>query len=154
MQAKDMFHLGHGTVHPMMFSQGLCVHPHAYTEFGFISQPVVDEVYYVPSTGLRSVRPKGTLNSTLDAHRCADEIKVHEKEGNDLWNQDSERDGAPRSKEALWGRGLYWVWKIEQNLDKEKRRDSWQEEWGEEKNQAGNEEAGVNFLCRGDWAGG
>lgn len=25
------------------------------------------------------------------------------------------------SKEALWGRGLYWTWKIEQNLGKEKR---------------------------------
>lgn len=46
---------------------------------------------------------------------------------------------------------MSWAWKIEQNLDKEKREDSWQGEWGEEKDQRGNEEgtAGVDFICAG-----
>lgn len=98
-------------------------------ESGFGSFPVVGEAYYVPSTGLRSVRPQGTLNTTPDAHGT----------------------GLPGSNETLWAGGVYWAGKIEQNSDKEKRSDSWQEKPGAENDQCRNGEgtAGAAFTCGG-----
>lgn len=60
--------------------------------------------------------------------------------------------GAPRVKGGFVGeRGLCWAWKKEQNLDKEKRGHSRQEEWREGKDQGGNEVgiAGADFTCGG-----
>lgn len=60
--------------------------------------------------------------------------------------------GLQRSEETLWGSRINWTCRKEQNLDKEKREDSY-EEWREEKDQGGNEvgTAGADFVCGGGW---
>lgn len=60
-----------------------------YARFGPLGQPVVDETYHVPTTQLRSVRPKGTLNSAPDGCLWDVEMKVRpmKKACGDLWNQ-------------------------------------------------------------------
>ena len=70
MQAKDLLHLQHGSVHPhngsswvRAYACGTCT-----LRVWSISKPVVNEVDYVPSTGLWSVRLKGTSDSVANAY--------------------------------------------------------------------------------------
>ena len=68
MQAKDVFHLGHSSMHPTISFPGAGPVATCIRRVCPISQLVVNEVNHVPSTGLRSVRPKGTSDSAPNAH--------------------------------------------------------------------------------------
>lgn len=84
----------------------------------------------------------------------ADEIKPMQKSVTNLQNQVSGRYWSLQgSKKPLWLRGVALDLAKKQNLDQEKRGNSWHGEGREEKDQGGNEvdAAGADFICGGGW---